>query len=99
MQSEMSGRASQQVELFARGRAHKGVCCREQEGKLPRPGNAGSEKWGFLCEEEHNGKIATKQAQCGTPGLGIIWTERQPRGRDTLEVGSLHRCVMSAAGL
>lgn len=91
MQSEMSGRASQQVELFARGRAHKGVCCREQEGKLPRPGNAGSEKWGFLCEEEHNGKIATKQAQCGT--------ERQPRGRDTLEVGSLHRCVMSAAGL
>lgn len=62
MQSKMSGqhqsleRASQQVELFARGRAQKGVCCREQEGKLPRPGNAGSEKWGFPCEEEHNGK-------------------------------------------
>lgn len=28
-------------------------------------GTGGSEKWGFMCEEEHNRKIATKQAQCG----------------------------------
>lgn len=27
-------------------------------------GTGGPEKWGFMCEENHDGKIATQQAQC-----------------------------------